>query len=451
MVSCKQCNTLNSLDSTFCKRCGTTLELNDIAEAAEKLTAMIADGNKLFADGRTEEAMMVAETAVANNPSSAAAISLKGMVHERKGQIAEALECFEKVVELNPDSTLDKIKVNDLRNLLVAQKIEAPKPDRRVAMVAAVAATVLVIAGGAIAAKAMSKPSTATDSGKLVALNGAVDPGVHTFGDILGNSNSNTNTPNNGGQAQTNQGNQGNQANTGQDNGLQGGDQYDPNADEGTSNNGYGTRRPNNRIRLQPWNGGNYGLPEVGGDGGTVAPLQPKVEGPIGPYTNSQGGNKNPNPGVSGKDPDPKDLPPDSGPTTKTTPPKNDPDESPGIIEITTSKGQGNPNRGGGDSAPTGNGREALVQAARSQMMSGDYKGAANSYERALRAGADPSSTYQRLGQCYERMGRNSDAIMAYQRAASSLEAAIGSGSGDKSALQSRLDSCRQAIKVLGG
>src|SRR5689334_20050982 len=122
MVSCQQCKTPNSLDSAFCKKCGATLSQEDISIAADKLVAMIADGNKLFAEGRTDDAMMVAETAVASNPSSAAALSLKGMCYERKGQLAEALECFERVVELNPDSTLDKLKVNDLKNMMVVEK-----------------------------------------------------------------------------------------------------------------------------------------------------------------------------------------------------------------------------------------------------------------------------------------------------------------------------------------
>ena len=35
------------------------------------------------------------------------------MVHERRAQYAEALDSFETVVALNPDSTLDKIKLKD--------------------------------------------------------------------------------------------------------------------------------------------------------------------------------------------------------------------------------------------------------------------------------------------------------------------------------------------------
>ena len=62
MVSCKQCNTHNSLDSAFCKKCRATIDPAELALATDRLTAMIADGNRLFADGRTEDALMVAGT-----------------------------------------------------------------------------------------------------------------------------------------------------------------------------------------------------------------------------------------------------------------------------------------------------------------------------------------------------------------------------------------------------
>jgi tetratricopeptide (TPR) repeat protein len=431
MVSCKQCNTLNSIDSTFCKKCGTTLSPDDIAEASDKLTAMIADGNKLFADGRTDEAMMVAETAVANNPTSAAAISLKGMCHERKGQVAEALECFERVIQLNPDSMLDKLKVNDLRNMMVAQKLEAPKSDRRMPIVAAFAATVLVIAGGALIAKAANKPTTQNPN--LVASNTQQPDNTMRFGDVMGAANTGQQQQ----QTQTQQTNPNANYNQQQmqDDGL--GPRVDTRPQMNLPN--YGDRRlprpeegangfPNTEIR--PVNPGPPPSGAIGqGNGGGILPK---------PNTNNGGGGS--------VDPDPGEM------QTKQDPPKTDPQESPGIIEINFSKGGGNNgSQRNGNNAATPNGRESLIQAARSQYLSGNYQGAANSYERALRAGADQASTNQRLGQCYERMGKNNDAIAAYQRAANAIETAMSSGNGDKASLQRTLDSCRQAIKVLGG
>ena len=89
MVACKHCSTPNTLDSTFCKRCGTALPEDDVLAGKEKLDALIAEGNKSFNEGRTDEAMAVAETALASNPTSTNALSLKVLCHERRGELAE--------------------------------------------------------------------------------------------------------------------------------------------------------------------------------------------------------------------------------------------------------------------------------------------------------------------------------------------------------------------------
>src|ERR1043165_53405 len=110
MISCKNCTAQNSLDSTFCKRCGANLPDDEVKLAKEKLEAVVADGYKIFSTGRTDEAMQIAETAVQAHPSSTAGLSLKAMCHERMGQISEALDCHEKVLDIDPDSMIDKIK-----------------------------------------------------------------------------------------------------------------------------------------------------------------------------------------------------------------------------------------------------------------------------------------------------------------------------------------------------
>lgn len=417
MVSCRQCNSQNSLDSAFCKKCGATLDASDIALASERLAATISDGNRLFADGRTDDALMVAETAISSNPSSAAAVSLKGMCLERKGMLAEALQCFEQVVALQPDSTLDKLKVNDLKNMLVVEKFEVNRvPDRRVAVVGAIAATVLVVACGALFAKVNASSKPTDDSSKLVAMNGATDS-VRRFDEVLPKD------------PQT-------QAPAVQPNNQS---QVDPNVglNPGNALDGNGAQRPDRsreNLNIQPYTGRTIPKPNGGEDGSfdpiVINPEQvPKVgnTGPTGPATPPKG-----------TDEDPKDL------TLPTNPPEDiKPKNDPGIIEIEVSKGSPNRGNGGGAEAPiNGNGRQALLATARSQMQSGNYSAAANTYERALRAGADSGSTNQRLGQCYTNMGRNSDAIAAYTRAASSFE---------KSGNSQGVDACRQAIKVLGG
>lgn len=411
MVSCKQCNTLNSLDSAFCKKCGVTLDASEIAIANEKLTAMIADGNKLFAEGRTEDALMVADTAINSNPTSAVAVSLKGMCLERKGQLAEALECFERVVELQPDSTLDKLKVNDLKNLLVVEKFEVARtPDRRMAVMSAVAATVLVVTCGAIFAKA----NASSDKPMVVAQNDATN---RTFGEVMEKQ-----EPISDQQKMTN----GTQANPGLQNPL---------------NNPNSSETGPMRTPLNIPDGRGRALPNIeGGIQGEIRPVNPNVPAEGLPDLNSQGNRT----GNGGTEPNPPtgnngvvDPPPVVQDPPKNDPPKNDP----GIIEIEVSRGT--PNRtNGGSETTSGNGRTALLATARSQMSQGNYSAAATTYERALRSGADQGSTNQRLGQCYAQLGRNGDAVSAYSRAAAAFE---------KSGNTQGAEACKQAIKVLGG
>jgi tetratricopeptide (TPR) repeat protein len=359
----------------------------------------------------------VAETAIASNPSSAPAVSLKGMCLERKGMIAEALECFERVVELEPNSTLDRLKVNDLKNILVVQKFEVkqgPNP-RRLGLVAALAVVVLFASIGALFLK-MGQKGDETE-GKLVAMNGT---DLKTFGDVMADTPANQQPPANQGQVQNPANNQ---------SALQ--NPVDPQVNRPT-------QREN--LNLPRYNGGPIPRPDEGGLNGEIRPFRPNVpEGGL-PGTLNSNSTVSPTRNQNtprGNDPDPTTFEPPKPPVQD--PPKNDP----GIIEIEVSKNSGKPaNDGGGEVAPTGNGRQALIATARSQMMAGNYSAAANTYERALRAGADPASTNQRLGQCYAQMGRNGDAVAAYTRAAAAFEKA-GNTQG--------AEACRQAVKVLGG
>ncbi len=123
---------------------------------------------------------------------------------------------------------------------------------------------------------------------------------------------------------------------------------------------------------------------------------------------------------------------------------------TPGTIDIKvrpTSKSNG----GGGaslndDNDSNGNGLKALTSAANDQMLVGRYDGAAKSYERAIQRGGDRGKLGQKLGICYERMGKKSDAIAAYREAKRHLE----SKSSDPKA-KSQLDAVNQALKNLGG
>ena len=169
MVACPKCVINNTLDSAFCKKCGAILPISIIEEEQEKLKDIVAKGMESYQTSNLEEAMMVADHAILSNPSYAEAYALKGLVHERQGAYAEALDAYETVVALNPDSTMDKIKLNQLRNAFATRQAGEPKMDRKGAALMALGVTLACaaiggISYGVIQSSKESKPSLATNA-----------------------------------------------------------------------------------------------------------------------------------------------------------------------------------------------------------------------------------------------------------------------------------------------
>jgi hypothetical protein len=51
----------------------------------------------------------------------------------------------------------------------------------------------------------------------------------------------------------------------------------------------------------------------------------------------------------------------------------------------------------------------------------------------------------------YERLGRNGEAINAYNRVIQAAQNALASGGGNSSRVQNALDTAKQAVRALGG
>ena len=431
MFPCKKCATPNSLDSTFCKHCGEPLPEAEVTEAKAKLDALVAEGDSLFAQGRTQEAMLIAEQAVAANPSSARALSLKGMCHERLGQVAEALDCFERVVEEHPDSALDKLKVNSLRNLLVAGP-SRPRPGaRRNATLAAGAAALLVIAVGVAVAAVVGgrtqKPESLTaknDPSNLQAFTQS-QPQV-----AVPNAN-----PGAVQQYATQQQAAPQQNYSPQDSGASSPPARDPSGrlpDVGDGSSvpwpGFGGLHP----QIVPSNGSDKGSQGNQGDPAPTANSgNGQGNGTAGNATGTQTG------GVTG----------DSGAI------QTDADKGHPVVEITLADQHSPLDASGSENVTNGSKDSAIAQvrAARNEYQLGHYANAARMLSSALRSGADPGSTNERLGQCYERLGQKAEAVAAYQRAASAYGARLSAGSGDLTGVKQAMESCQQAIKVLQG
>src|SRR5438270_794796 len=390
MIACKHCQSQNGLDAKFCKICGLALPESVVQEATQKHEQLISEGYELFNAGRTEEALAIANAAVEEG-ATASALSLLGLCFERSGQLAEALECFERVLTINPDSALDRIKVTQLRASLTSHMHAPPPGSRRTALVAAICAVVLILsAGGVVAisgghravAETNTSPIKVDEKGFVpdtlqATMNGpqsAVTKPAETPATIQAPA---QNLPNPAAVAPSN-----------------------------TRDNSEATTARDSEPQV----------PEIGGP----IPFKPNVP-----------------PGI-----DPKSVKVEPSPTAQTTPANADPQpkvdaasaQAPdtkepenGLIDIRVLR----PGTSTSEPGSGANELEALLRTAREQMMIGRHQSAARSYERALQLGGNQAMINQRLGMCYEKLGRSSDAVMAYSRAASAYQGELESGHGD--------------------
>lgn len=428
MYACKQCGTGNPLDSSFCKKCGTPLPADELTEARQKLSEMLDEGNSLFTEGRTDEAMLIAEAAVTANPSSHLAYSLKGLCHERLGNIGDALECYETAVGLNADSSLDKVKVAALRNRLAQRASEPAEPSRRNAMMIAVAAGVLVLVSGALAAISMSghkgNANVAAVTTQSPVQNSSSPAGVGTA---------------------TQTGTQGAGAPNATATGA-------PPSNTAQANpQGFAPNQTNAGGNASEWNGPPAINVQSGGSlprpfGGVNGPITGHVEdgAGTGPVTIAPDRQLGPDPAPAPLQPNPT---PPSNTTVAQTRPQDDP---PGYIHIEMKPKDHDLAGGGAVDGNDPSAMTAVLKAAQNNFQLGHYDIAASKYLQVANMGGNSPHVQQRLGDCYRNSGSTDRARSAYNKAISMYQSQIKKGV-DVSANQRGLETCESALKVLGG
>lgn len=400
MVRCPDCETSNSTDSKFCKFCGAALPEEELVQAQIKLNELLSEGYRIFNEGRTEEARLIAESALESAPNTVQALTLKAMCCEREGELAEALELYEKVVELNPDSALDKIKVTHLRNQLAAKQIEVPEPNRKLALIVAASAVVLVVCVGAIIAALTSDKAEATESPQARASSNNSVAAFDKTGTVPPAQEQAKNAP----------------------------AEADPTP---------APSRPQGGIVTPPtaWPGGQLPIAPDEGTRPLTVDLNPAARATVHTPAAPSGGDES----VAGQNKKEEIDPP--------VEPEKQPEEKKAIVEVTVKSGPRN--YGGSDDSNNANELMVLIKSANEQFMLSRYQSAAQAYEKALKVGADPASTNQRLGQCYSNLGRKSEAISAYIRAIDAYKSALERSNSP--ALRAGLNACNNALKVLRG
>ena len=400
-------------DSRFCRVCGAPMAAPIPRAMNSDDLKMVHDAQRMFGEGRYDEASLLATAILEDVPNCVPALAVKGDCHEQMGEYREALDIYRTILTLEPESQLDLIRVNRLEKLVASGEIEVARPDgrRRAAVGAAVAAAMLLVSSGSALIIAMQKEQPTTSA--YVSQNAVTSEPFMPVSPVPG--------------AYSN---------------------YKPNVQDKPQDQSTAginaVNDPLNTLNPVTKTGEQHNIA-----GGTLQDVPRAIDEPNVPITISPDKvalatkqSQNP-PGVApnsgvGRDPDPVVV--DSGKKDKG-------DASNGsIVEIKPSKDSGN-----NDQKMTATERAAqidtLIRVARDQYVQGNYKKAAEAYEKALAAGASPASTNQRLAQCYEKLGRKDDAVSAYELAIKALEQL----DQNDTRVQTEIDACRSALKLLQG
>lgn len=409
------------------------------AMSRDALLELVADGQRVLGQGRAEEALMIADSVLESDPEFVAGLALRGDSLERLGRISEALEAYEKVIELKPDSTLDRIRATHLRKLASSTDDLAVVPavaPKRQALIAA-SATFLVFTALCASIYFATRPQTtaaaSTDQKSDKPVVEAfptvapvpTGPGTNATSSALPPGETNTSAQPTGVAPGTNVNGQ----------------------------PGYINRTPSNNNGSSVLGRGDETEPD-----GNFRPLNPPLPGggplTITPRNDGQASNTT----TGGGQGNGQKSPP---PTNETGPPpavldNKEKQSDPGTIIIKPSTGgsTGTGSTGGQpvkDDSDNAKSATALIAVARDAFLKGEYARAADAYEKALKAGATKGATYQRLAQCYDKLGRKSDAINAYERAIAAFQAMLANGSGDTDRINTAIESCRTALKNLRG
>ncbi|MCU0317320.1 MAG: tetratricopeptide repeat protein [Fimbriimonadaceae bacterium] len=414
-VVCPSCQAKNTLDSRFCRSCGAVIPEDAFDAAARENLVLVEDGRKLLNEGRSDEAIALGNAVLDLEPEHVGALALVGDAYEKIERYDRSVEAYEKILELKPDSVLDKVRLTHLRKLATTQELESGKPRQvRQLFFASAACLVLVLSVGGILL--LSSPKAAPAG---LAQNTAL------YEDTSGVT------------------------------------AFDAPAMVPTGPETVIEASPQSQVPVQPVvpapsSGVVFTEPARGfsspvrppqsrqNGAGSPVPFSPPLDGvavrPVPtnsasntPESGSATGNTQSN--TTGGSTDPAMTTSGAGGQQKQS--------DPGVVDI---RPAGSP---GVLTAPEiDRSAEALVRKAREQAARGDFAGAAATYEEALRKGASKGSTNQRLAQAYEKLGRRQEAIAAYRRAISAFDAEIARGN-DSARIRSARDTCAQAIRTL--
>jgi hypothetical protein len=392
-VRCTHCGADNPDDSAFCRKCGRRL-LSPRPTQVIDFEKLLNDGYASLDAGHTGEALLAAEGILRSDPANTSALALKSLVHERTGDLDQAIDALEQLVTLNPDSTPDRRRLLELRARrgYPTYRVQRPvTPTGSPLLAASLTAIVFLVCALAFTLIVFRDRPEQTQAGEM---NGR--PAA-------------TETSREYAQVPT----------TGQTPGVPPINHYRPEAAQQPA-----TSQP---VTVAP----GASAPT----GALLPPIVPIIggEGSANNDTNIAGTTTQP------AEPGGAVMP--SPPSTDTRPPAPR-----SIIEVSVT-----PPSGSG-SAPTGpsEDQESLnyLRIAQAQQQQADYAKAIQTYRKALPGARFPGRIYQAIALCHYRLGQMNDAAAAYEKAIQAYDAQARSGY-DVNGAQAGIAACRAGLRAV--
>lgn len=154
-MKCPNCGTMNGKTNKYCRDCGTRLDVlvpkGSVQDTADARTDEVRLGEELFAvhqlfeSGDLDAALEKGEKLAADNPGSASAHAIAALVCERKAEqelshgnvaqahdlLKQAIDRYETIIDLNPDSAADRGKLALLRLKYTGNAVAVPSAAAR--------------------------------------------------------------------------------------------------------------------------------------------------------------------------------------------------------------------------------------------------------------------------------------------------------------------------------
>jgi hypothetical protein len=100
---------------------------------------------------------------------------------------------------------------------------------------------------------------------------------------------------------------------------------------------------------------------------------------------------------------------------------------------------------------PSGGSATMYAKVAQNDLLIGNDSAAVTHLQQALQSGGDPVTLNHQLGIAYGRLGQNSSAASAYERAIAACDTALQSGKGDPDKLRRVKEACQSALTLVKG